>query len=108
MHPYSLQDGRRVYNIAARAKRDAGAGCPRSALSLTRARARASGVSDVQIDMEGQKINVVQDEGGATPEAMLAALEKWGASANKKVELVGTAEGSGSEPGLRGTDRRTR
>lgn len=93
MHPYSLQDGRRVYNIAARAKRDAGAGCPRSALSLTRARARASGVSDVQIDMEGQKINVVQDEGGATPEAMLEALMKWGTSANKKVELVGTAEG---------------
>ena len=65
---------------------------PKRALYLTRARARASGVSDVQIDMEGQKINVVQDEGGATPEAMLAALEKWGASANKKVELVGTAE----------------
>ena len=57
-----------------------------------RPRATHTGVSDVQIDMEGQKINVVQDEGGATPEAMLAALEKWGASANKKVELVGTAE----------------
>ena len=92
MHPYSLQDGRRVYNIAARAERDAGAAAP-GALSLTRARARASGVSDVQIDMEGQKINVVQDEGGATPEAMLEALMKWGTSANKKVELVGTAEG---------------
>ena len=47
----------------------------------------------MQIDMEGQKINVVQDEGGATPEAMLEALMKWGTSANKKVELVGTAEG---------------
>ena len=62
--------------------------------SLTpRPRATHTGVSDVQIDMEGQKINVVQDEGGATPEAMLEALMKWGTSANKKVELVGTAEG---------------
>jgi copper chaperone CopZ len=47
------------------------------------------GVSNVQASLDTQKITVVHDPNKVSPEAMLAALKKWGDAGGKKVELAG-------------------
>jgi hypothetical protein len=45
------------------------------------------GVTDIRIDMDGQKIEV-DHEGEVTADDLLATLQKWGSAANKAVSLA--------------------
>eukprot|EP00636_Phaeomonas_parva_P007228 CAMPEP_0118852892 /NCGR_PEP_ID=MMETSP1163-20130328/1697_1 /TAXON_ID=124430 /ORGANISM="Phaeomonas parva, Strain CCMP2877" /LENGTH=77 /DNA_ID=CAMNT_0006785363 /DNA_START=220 /DNA_END=453 /DNA_ORIENTATION=- len=50
---------------------------------------KLDGVTGVEPDLDAQTITVTSTEGGdATPEAMLAALLKWGEVAGKSVSLA--------------------
>ena len=50
---------------------------------------KLEGVSNVDADLEAQKVTVTYDEAVAatTPAVMLEKLEAWGANANKKVAV---------------------
>ena len=54
--------------------------------AVTRILSKVEGVTDVQIDMEGQKVTVCGE--GLDANGMFEKLQKWGTAAQKKVSLA--------------------
>jgi copper chaperone len=60
--------------------------CQGCAGAVTRILKKLDGVDGVATDVPKQTVTVTHAD-AATPEAMLAALKKWGDASGKKVEL---------------------